>query len=432
MAPPSRRGQPWVRQLRLATGLILFTFVTTHLLNHALGLISLDAMEAGRWWFLAPLAQPAGHGSRSTAPLLTHIALALWVLYQRRHLCACRRPTPRSSRSGLVLPACWSPTSWGRGSRTSCTAPGLLQPRRPRAVGAPPGRRRPPGSHARAGVDPRVHRAPHFGSASARGIRARAPRSSRVALLLAGAGRCSASSRAAARPRRGARAAGWPDGGAARGQRADARRGAHAARHDPREPALDATARLLWASSSRGPADPGAARRRGTVRLRYPGRRAWSTSRGASPSSRRAASPASRTPPSAAGEAAARPAACASTGAATDLPPPAEAERRVLRRVGAPPNVRLACQLRPTRDVDVVPLLPATARARRGRAARGVGLGPGAGGRRPVRRHARLHALGRAQAALRRRVLPEPVLRGGRRPPSSRRAASPTSSPATA
>ena len=51
MAPPSRRGQAWVRQLRLTTGLILFTFVTTHLLNHALGLISLDAMEAGRWWF---------------------------------------------------------------------------------------------------------------------------------------------------------------------------------------------------------------------------------------------------------------------------------------------------------------------------------------------------------------------------------------------
>jgi adenylate cyclase len=48
------------------------------------------------------------------------------------------------------------------------------------------------------------------------------------------------------------------------------------------------------------------------------------------------------------------------------LAPPSDAERRVLRRVGAPPNVRLACQLRPTRDVDVVPLLPATATAREG------------------------------------------------------------------
>ena len=34
--------------------------------------------------------------------------------------------------------------------------------------------------------------------------------------------------------------------------------------------------------------------------------------------------------------------------------------------MGAPPNVRLACQLRPTRDVDVVPLLPAAATARAG------------------------------------------------------------------
>jgi len=35
-------------------------------------------------------------------------------------------------------------------------------------------------------------------------------------------------------------------------------------------------------------------------------------------------------------------------------------ERRVLERVSAPPNVRLACQLRPTRDIAVVPLLPAS------------------------------------------------------------------------
>lgn len=43
------------------------------------------------------------------------------------------------------------------------------------------------------------------------------------------------------------------------------------------------------------------------------------------------------------------------------LPPPSEAEARVLRRVGAAPNVRLACQLRPTIDLEVTPLLPPTA-----------------------------------------------------------------------
>ncbi|MGH6959354.1 MAG: adenylate/guanylate cyclase domain-containing protein, partial [Dongiaceae bacterium] len=46
------------------------------------------------------------------------------------------------------------------------------------------------------------------------------------------------------------------------------------------------------------------------------------------------------------------------------LPPASEAERRVLQRVGAPPNVRLACQSRPTANIAVVPVLPPTASAR--------------------------------------------------------------------
>jgi class 3 adenylate cyclase len=44
------------------------------------------------------------------------------------------------------------------------------------------------------------------------------------------------------------------------------------------------------------------------------------------------------------------------------LPPPPEAERRVLARVGAAPDVRLACQVRPAHDLTVEPLLaPSTA-----------------------------------------------------------------------
>src|SRR5262245_63020959 len=45
------------------------------------------------------------------------------------------------------------------------------------------------------------------------------------------------------------------------------------------------------------------------------------------------------------------------------LPTPAPQEQRVLQRVGAPPNVRLACQLRPTRNLTVTPLLDAAAGA---------------------------------------------------------------------
>ena len=40
------------------------------------------------------------------------------------------------------------------------------------------------------------------------------------------------------------------------------------------------------------------------------------------------------------------------------LPPPAEPEVRVLRRVGAPPNVRLACQTEVIDGLEVMPLLP--------------------------------------------------------------------------
>ena len=74
-----------IRRTRLVTGSILFSYLTTHLLNHALGLISLDAMEAGRIGFLAlwrnPVATTAFYGA-----LLVHFSLALWAIYQRHHL----------------------------------------------------------------------------------------------------------------------------------------------------------------------------------------------------------------------------------------------------------------------------------------------------------------------------------------------------------
>jgi adenylate cyclase len=74
-----------VRRTRLITGLVLLTYLTTHLMNHSLGLISLDAMEAGRVWFLALWRNPVGttalYGS-----LLIHFGLALWAIYQRHHL----------------------------------------------------------------------------------------------------------------------------------------------------------------------------------------------------------------------------------------------------------------------------------------------------------------------------------------------------------
>ncbi len=50
-------------------------------------------------------------------------------------------------------------------------------------------------------------------------------------------------------------------------------------------------------------------------------------------------------------------------GARDAIPPPDAEEMKVLQRVGAPPDVRLACQLRPQGDLQVTLLLPATAGA---------------------------------------------------------------------
>jgi adenylate cyclase len=53
-------------------------------------------------------------------------------------------------------------------------------------------------------------------------------------------------------------------------------------------------------------------------------------------------------------------------GDPASLSPPALEETRVLERVGAAPDIRLACQLRPLGDLRITPLLPATAQARDG------------------------------------------------------------------
>lgn len=81
----AREGWVVVRQTRLVTGLVLFTYVATHLMNHAAGIVSLDAAEIARVWFLWLWRNAVGttllYGS-----LLTHIGLALWAIYRRRSL----------------------------------------------------------------------------------------------------------------------------------------------------------------------------------------------------------------------------------------------------------------------------------------------------------------------------------------------------------
>jgi adenylate cyclase len=97
-----RPGRAWVRPLRLWCGLILFAYLLTHFSNHALGLISLRAMEAGRIWFLVLWRNPVGETLLFGA-LLVHWLLALWLLYRRRTL---RMPVWEATQIafGLAVP----------------------------------------------------------------------------------------------------------------------------------------------------------------------------------------------------------------------------------------------------------------------------------------------------------------------------------------
>jgi adenylate cyclase len=71
------------RNLRMASGLILFTYIGAHLLNHALGLISLGAAEAGMeyavgvWYSLPGTILLYG-------AFATHFMMALIAVYERR------------------------------------------------------------------------------------------------------------------------------------------------------------------------------------------------------------------------------------------------------------------------------------------------------------------------------------------------------------
>ena len=72
-----------LRRARLVSGLIMLTFLTLHLTNHALNLISLAAAEEGRRWFLAIWRNPVGT-TLFYGAAVTHVMLAMRSLYLRR------------------------------------------------------------------------------------------------------------------------------------------------------------------------------------------------------------------------------------------------------------------------------------------------------------------------------------------------------------
>jgi adenylate cyclase len=92
-----------LRQIRLGCGLVLFTYLVSHFLNHALGNISMAALAKGLhyhilFWRFPPVAI-VFYGAA-----LVHSGLGIWALYQRRQF-HWRAIEPLQLVLGLSIPA---------------------------------------------------------------------------------------------------------------------------------------------------------------------------------------------------------------------------------------------------------------------------------------------------------------------------------------
>ena len=108
MAPLQERLTKFIRgigmrQIRLASGLILFAYLVSHFLNHALGNISTEALAAGvyyhiAFWQFLPVA------IAFYAAALVHTGLGIWALYERRQF-HWKAIEPLQLVLGLSIPA---------------------------------------------------------------------------------------------------------------------------------------------------------------------------------------------------------------------------------------------------------------------------------------------------------------------------------------
>ncbi len=92
-----------IRQVRFACGLVLFAYLVSHFLNHALGNISLDALAIGvryhiLFWQFLPVA------IIFYTAVLVHGGLGMWALYERRQF-RWKAIEPLQLVLGLSIPA---------------------------------------------------------------------------------------------------------------------------------------------------------------------------------------------------------------------------------------------------------------------------------------------------------------------------------------
>jgi adenylate cyclase len=345
-----------VRQIRLGAAFVLLTYLILHLSNHALGLVSLAAMEAGRWWFLALWRTVPGTLALYGA-IVVHGVLALWLLYQRRTL---RMPGWEAAQYGLglLLPALltihvvgtriawWQVGTDDRYARVLLSY-WVLAPERGAwqavALAAV-------WTHACIGVHYWLRFRPWYPRVAVWLLA--------VALLLpaaALAGFVAGGREVMAL----ARTPGWT---------ATLMRETHppapaeaAALLRIRTGFLDAyLAALVGVILARGAR--AVWQRRRSVRITYPGPRVVSVPIGFTVLD---ASRAAGIPHASVCGGRGRCSTCRVhvTRGLEGLPPASDAEQRVLARVGAAPDVRLACQTRPLRDLAVAPLLAPSIRA---------------------------------------------------------------------
>ena len=92
-----------IRQIRLGCGLVLFAYLVSHFLNHALGNVSMEALAGGVYyhtlfWQFLPVAIVF------YAAALVHAGLGLWALYERRQF-RWKAIEPLQLVLGLSIPA---------------------------------------------------------------------------------------------------------------------------------------------------------------------------------------------------------------------------------------------------------------------------------------------------------------------------------------
>ncbi|WP_340116819.1 adenylate/guanylate cyclase domain-containing protein [Pelagibius sp. 7325] len=92
-----------VRRLRLISGLVLFIYVFTHLLNLVPGLLSFSALEAGRYVFLA-VWRPLPVSLLLYLSLLVHLGLAFYAIFRRESLAMPLLEALRYGFGVLIIP----------------------------------------------------------------------------------------------------------------------------------------------------------------------------------------------------------------------------------------------------------------------------------------------------------------------------------------